>query len=219
MNTNLKRVICYATLIITTGLIASQSSAQFIDPDNSFAYGENIGFLNFADAGDPAGSEEVFAASDFLEGYIWSENTGWIHLGAGAGPYSNTSGLDYGVNRDQGTGELSGFAWGENIGWVNLSGGSLASPPNPARIESGRFKGYAWSENAGWINLDDDEVFVGLANCAVDLNNDGQLDFFDVSAFLSAFNAMDPSADFSPDGMFDFFDVSAFLNAFSMGCP
>lgn len=55
--------------------------------------------------------------------------------------------------------------------------------------------------------------------CAADLNNDGTLDFFDVSAFLNAFNAMDTVADFNADGSFNFFDVSAFLNAYNAGCP
>ena len=57
------------------------------------------------------------------------------------------------------------------------------------------------------------------ATCLPDLNNDGELNFFDVSAFLSAFAAGDPIADFSGDGMFNFFDVSAFLGAFAAGCP
>jgi len=55
--------------------------------------------------------------------------------------------------------------------------------------------------------------------CPGDLNNDGVVDFFDVSAFLSAFATQDPIADFSSDGIFDFFDVSAFLGAFAQGCP
>ncbi|MBO6740428.1 MAG: hypothetical protein JJ916_11265 [Phycisphaerales bacterium] len=55
--------------------------------------------------------------------------------------------------------------------------------------------------------------------CPADLNNDGMLNFFDVSAFLTAYNAMDPAADFTNDGMFNFFDVSAFLQAYNMGCP
>lgn len=55
--------------------------------------------------------------------------------------------------------------------------------------------------------------------CPADMNDDGQLDFFDISAFLTAFSAMDPSADFNEDSMFDFFDISAFLTAFSAGCP
>lgn len=55
--------------------------------------------------------------------------------------------------------------------------------------------------------------------CLADLTGDGQLNFFDVSAFLSAYNAMDPVADFTGDGAFNFFDVSAFLSAFNAGCP
>ena len=55
--------------------------------------------------------------------------------------------------------------------------------------------------------------------CPADLNGDGDLNFFDVSAFLSAFSAMDPIADFTGDGEFNFFDVSDFLSAFSVGCP
>jgi hypothetical protein len=55
--------------------------------------------------------------------------------------------------------------------------------------------------------------------CPADLTGDGNLDFFDVSAFLTAFNAMDPAADFNGDGMFNFFDVSEFLSAFNAGCP
>ena len=47
----------------------------------------------------------------------------------------------------------------------------------------------------------------------------GELNFFDVSAFLVAFNAGDLSVDFNNDGMLNFFDVSAFLKAFSAGCP
>lgn len=55
--------------------------------------------------------------------------------------------------------------------------------------------------------------------CPSDLNGDGVLNFFDVSAFLTAFQASDPIADFNNDGAFDFFDVSAFLTAFLAGCP
>lgn len=47
----------------------------------------------------------------------------------------------------------------------------------------------------------------------------GELDFFDVSEFVSRLGAMDPSADLNMDGAFDFFDVSGFLSALSAGCP
>ncbi len=55
--------------------------------------------------------------------------------------------------------------------------------------------------------------------CAPDLTGDGTLNFFDISAFLVAFSAMDPVADFNNDGTFNFFDISTFLTAFSAGCP
>lgn len=55
--------------------------------------------------------------------------------------------------------------------------------------------------------------------CAADLTGDGFLNFFDISAFLMAFNNMDPIADFSGDGLFNFFDISSFLQAFTAGCP
>jgi len=57
------------------------------------------------------------------------------------------------------------------------------------------------------------------APCLTDLNDDGQLDFFDISAFIAALNIGDPIADFNNDDQFNFFDVSAFLNAFGAGCP
>lgn len=59
----------------------------------------------------------------------------------------------------------------------------------------------------------------GAGVCAPDLTGDGVLDFFDISAFLNAFNAQDSIADFDNNGVFDFFDVSAFLNAYNAGCP
>ncbi len=73
----------------------------------------------------------------------------------------------------------------------------------------------------GDVDLDDLDAWdaANATVCAADLNGDGMLNFFDVSAFLSAFSSNDPAADFTNDGMFNFFDVSAFLSAFSAGCP
>jgi hypothetical protein len=56
------------------------------------------------------------------------------------------------------------------------------------------------------------------SSCLADLNQDTELNFFDVSAFLMAYQSQDPIADFNDDGSFDFFDVSAFLSAFNAGC-
>jgi hypothetical protein len=201
-------------------LSSTPALAQSISPVNKYAWGENIGFLNFADAGDPAGSQSVFVNPTFLEGFVWGENIGWINLGDGAGPYANTTGLDFGVNRNASTGHLTGYAWGENIGWINFSGGSLATPANPARIESGRFRGYAWGENTGWINLDDPTVFVALA-CPADLAAPfGVLNIFDIQAFILLYNAQDPAADLAaPFGAFNIFDIQQYINLYNQGCP
>lgn len=47
----------------------------------------------------------------------------------------------------------------------------------------------------------------------------GELNFFDVSAFLMAYTNGDSSADINGDGVFNFFDVSTFLAVYSSGCP
>ena len=201
-----------ALTMTTLALLTSAVSAQSIDPSNAFAWGENIGFLNF-NAVDESNPEHVFVFSDHLAGFVWCENIGWLNLGPGAGPYTNADGSTFGVNRDPVTDELSGFAWSENAGWVNFTGGAQANPPSPARIENNRFRGFAWSENTGWINLDDDTVFVALSPCPPDLNTDGSLDFFDVSTLLNE------SIDYNADTSFDFFDISLFLQDFGAGCP
>ena len=67
----------------------------------------------------------------------------------------------------------------------------------------------------GW-NIDD-IVLTGLGSSLEpgDFNADGSRDFFDVSAFLAAFNDGDPLADMTGDGEIDFFDVSQFLQYFN----
>ncbi|MFG0246314.1 MAG: hypothetical protein ACF8MF_09740 [Phycisphaerales bacterium JB052] len=51
------------------------------------------------------------------------------------------------------------------------------------------------------------------AICPADINDDGVLDFFDISDLLN------DRPDYNGDGVFNFFDVSAFLNDYNMGCP
>ena len=55
--------------------------------------------------------------------------------------------------------------------------------------------------------------------CVADFTGDGVLDFFDVSAFINAFNDRAFSADLNDDFVYDFFDVSIFINAYNAGCP
>jgi len=111
-----------------------------IDSSDKYAWGENIGWLNF---GTTEG--DIHITDSALTGYIWGENIGWISLNCSNG--ENTCGtVDYKVaNDDEGT--LSGYAWSENTGWINFNptyGGVTIN-------SSGEFLGYAWGENIGWI--------------------------------------------------------------------
>lgn len=55
--------------------------------------------------------------------------------------------------------------------------------------------------------------------CPADRNGDGEANFFDISDFLTDYNASDASADINMDGLFNFFDVSAYLALYNTGCP
>lgn len=56
--------------------------------------------------------------------------------------------------------------------------------------------------------------------CTADLNGDGMLNFFDISAYITLFNDGDAAADFAaPFGTLNFFDISAYIGAFNAGCP
>ena len=52
--------------------------------------------------------------------------------------------------------------------------------------------------------------------CHADLNNDGQLNFFDVSLFIQQYQA---GGDYNGDGNTDFFDVSQYIQDYNAGCP
>ena len=109
-----------------------------IDPSRSgahFAWGENVGWVNF----QPTFGPGVTVTDTTVSGFAWNEKTGWINFSPTAG----------GVVND-GHGQLSGFAWAENVGWINFGpthGGVMIDP------STGVFSGLAWGENIGWINF------------------------------------------------------------------
>jgi hypothetical protein len=131
-------------LLGVTGALA----AGHIDPANPWAWGANVGWINF----NPTNGG-VTVYSDHLEGYAWGENIGWIRLGTYAGggvhTYANDAAGTYGVNRGS-SGALSGYAWGTSVGWINFNptGGGVTIDP-----QTGAFNGYAWGENVGWISV------------------------------------------------------------------
>jgi hypothetical protein len=58
-----------------------------------------------------------------------------------------------------------------------------------------------------------------VATCRTDFSLDGDLNFLDISAFLTAYGNQDSTADFNNDGLFNFIDISEFIASFAAGCP
>jgi hypothetical protein len=151
-----RRAILASLALASSGLILGSAllqAATTIDPVQKYAYGANIGWLNwYADGADGA-----VIGQKFCSGYIYAANVGWINLGNGSPAngmsYSQSSAADSGVNVDGG-GYLTGYAWGANIGWINFglnypgnTGLPMVDPTN------GQLSGYIWSANCGWISL------------------------------------------------------------------
>ncbi|GAB4322098.1 MAG: hypothetical protein Kow0059_16990 [Candidatus Sumerlaeia bacterium] len=147
-----------------------------IDAANKFAWGANVGWINFE--GDVA-SGAAFGPH-YAWGFVWSANVGWINLGDGSPAdglrYSNASAGDFGVNVDS-AGDpafafLSGFAWGANIGWINFDVAAQAGEAYRPRIEksTGTLMGWAWGANIGWISLNSSPAAIVKTDPGVFLN-------------------------------------------------
>ncbi len=179
----------YTTVIVAIFAAGAMSVPSNVLTTEKYAWGENVGWLNFRDANTHA--DGVYVGGSYLSGWIWGENIGWINVGNGGGPYANTDDTNFGVNIDQTNGDLHGMAYAENVGWINFDGGALAAPPNPARYDTTakRFRGYAWAANVGWINLDEtaSPQFVATASIK-DCDSDGDVDGIDFAVFASCFN-------------------------------
>jgi hypothetical protein len=64
-----------------------------------------------------------------------------------------------------------------------------------------------------------DEIRVG-AVCKPDIDFNGIVNFFDITAFIALYNAQDPDADIAaPFGAWNFFDIATFIGQFNAGCP
>ena len=227
------RFACCAALAVPSTLLLVGTPATSAQPSNvipaqALAWSENLGWTNWADAGDPARAQGVRVHARILSGFVWSENVGWINVGSGSPAqcpfYSNqpSPGLDdpvdFGVNIDPETGDLQGLAWGENIGWVNFDTAAALAPfGQQARADfaAHRLRGYAWAENVGWINLDDPTNFVAF--CRTDFNGDGINNPDDLGDYITTYFQYDLAAEYNDDCAFNPDDIGDFITDYFSG--
>jgi len=160
---------CTCALVVGAVLwAASAQAATTIDPAHPYAYGANVGWVNFR--GDVANGAVLGYA--YCTGYVWSANCGWICLGNGptnGGQYTHDSALDHGVNHD-GQGRLSGYAYGANVGWINFE---QAQGLPKIDLLTGSLSGYAYGANIGWISLSNAQAYVQTDTLAPGPDSDG----------------------------------------------
>lgn len=132
--------ICFTFVlgIFTPNAIFASDTDGTIDSTFKYAWGENIGWINFGLY--PNGN--VHVTDSALSGYAWSEKYGWINLNANGTPTGHVT--------NNGEGTLGGNAWGEKLGWINFTGVVI----NP----SGNFSGYAT------ISRDSSKISFNCAN-------------------------------------------------------
>src|SRR2546423_11446003 len=91
------------TLVVTSLLLGSFASGwalTTIDATNQYAYGANIGWMDWR--GDTNNGAVI--GEYVCSGYIYAANVGWINLGSGSPTngiqYQNLAASDFGVNQD-----------------------------------------------------------------------------------------------------------------------
>jgi len=185
MFAGLRRTLSRSTALAL--LIAAMASliafAENVDPNNTgaqYAWGENIGWVNF----EPSQGPGVTISNGGATGYAWGENVGWINLNCRNNSATCATTKSYGIVRD-GT-KLGGYAWGENIGWISFSCGNkpstCAATGNygvTVNTSTGVLSGRAWGENVGWISFTGGASQVQVSTTQ-DSDGDGTADFNDV---------------------------------------
>jgi hypothetical protein len=200
-------------LIISAAVVSCLATAAFgqnIDPNDDgaqYAYGENVGWLNF----QPGQGPGVTVGDANLTGYVWAENIGWINLSPAL----------YGGVANDGTGQLSGYAWAQNVGWINFNP-KVAGDPNHYGVAidgQGNFDGWAWGENIGWIHLRSETPVPykvqtsWVTTCKVGFDDLGRF----VGYWLGSAEPL--TADLDDNGTVDFNDYGKLAQLWLEQCP
>jgi hypothetical protein len=199
----------YFLLLLAAGNALGAGST--INIGNHFAYGANIGWMDWR----PSGTAGAAMGEYVCSGFLYAGNAGWINLGTGAPAngirYQNNSATDFGVNQD-GLGNLRGFAWGANIGWINFEESGAAR----IDLNTGRLSGHVWSANAGWISLSNAFAFVQTDVIApgADTDGDGLTDAYELT-WAGNLTTMKATTDSDGDGFSDLAEYLADTNPFN----
>ena len=186
-----KQIIIIISLLAGISVIADST----VDPNNKYAYGANIGWINAE--GDITNG--VVIGQAFCSGYMYGANVGWISLGDGSPAngvaYRNDSTTDFGINHD-GLGNLTGYAYGANIGWINFE--QTYGQPK-VNLSTGELSGYAWGANVGWIGLSG--ITTLTLDSGPDTDGDGIPDAWELghTNVLTAIGGADADGDGVPD--------------------
>ena len=130
-------------LFIATPVLASETNGV-INPSYKYAWGENMGWLNFAATSTGDVYNGLNITSSAVTGYAWSSAGGWINFAPNNG----------GVTND-GNGILGGYAWSSQKGWIDMTGVMI-------NTATGKFSGTAGTSGstAGRINFSCDNCDV-----------------------------------------------------------
>jgi hypothetical protein len=195
-----------STLVVFSSWLAGWATT--INSTNRFAYGANIGWLDWR--GDTNNGAVI--GEYVCSGHIYAANAGWIDLGGGFPAdgirYQNNTSSDFGVNHD-GTGNLSGYAWGANIGWIIFTNGTatgLLAVTNQPRVDlkTGKLSGYVYSANCGWIGLSNAFAHVQTQSIqpGADTDTDGIADAWELT-YAGSLRVFDAGSDSDGDGVSD----------------
>lgn len=182
-------------LSVIFGIVLTSQATTTIDAANKYAYGANVGWMDFR--GDATNGAVI--GEYVCSGYLYSANVGWVSFGNGSPAnhirYQNNTANDFGVNQD-GLGNLRGYAYGANIGWINFE----ATGAPKVDLVTGKMSGSAWSANVGWISLSNAVAFVQTGTISPgQLDSNGLPFAWEYQNFGTS--GINPNADPDHDGM------------------
>ena len=212
----------------TTGIWErADPEATAAQPENDHTDSGSICWITDGDSGGSLGANDIDGGATTLTSPMMDATTAgegaelvywrWYSNDAGASPNADSMLVEISYTNGASWDTLEIVTENANA-WVEKR---FALPSDGTPLDQIRVRFIASDFNDGSIveaGIDDLSIeSIGCPGSPADINGDGELDFFDISAFLTLFANEDPIGDFNTDGDWDFFDISAFLTAFSAG--